>query len=100
MFYIILYDAQLYEGLKAYRGVDGRIRMFRPDRNMERMYNTALRTSLPGFDQQELLKCIKRLVQIEKDWVPNSTSSSLYIRPTFIGTDVRNIFKMCISLIT
>ena len=78
--------------MKAYRGEDGRLRLFRPDRNMARMLNTSKRASLPTFDGEEMIKCIKRLIQIDKDWIPNSTSSSLYIRPTLIGTDVSSIF--------
>ena len=77
--------------MKAYRGEDGRLRMFRPDRNMARMLNTAARSSLPTFDGDEMIKCIKRLIQIERDWIPRSTSSSLYLRPTFIATDVRKV---------
>lgn len=84
---VLHYAIELFEGMKAYRGEDGRLRLFRPDRNMARMYDSAVRASLPAFDTQELVKCIKRLVQVEKDWVPHSTSSSLYIRPTFIATD-------------
>lgn len=40
------------------------------------------------FDGNELIECIKKLVSIEKDWVPNSNKASLYIRPTLIGTEV------------
>lgn len=80
--------------MKAYRGEDGRLRLFRPDRNMARMLNTSKRASLPTFDGEEMIKCIKRLIQIDKDWIPNSTSSSLYIRPTLIGTDVSSIFLL------
>jgi branched-chain amino acid aminotransferase len=76
--------------MKAYRGEDGLIRMFRPDRNMARMLNTAARSSLPTFDADEMIECLKRLIQIDRDWVPYSTTSSLYIRPTFIGTEVRS----------
>ena len=74
--------------MKAYRGEDGRLRLFRPDRNMARMLKTAARSSLPTFEAEEMIKCLKRLIQIDKDWIPKSTSSSLYIRPTFIATDV------------
>jgi len=81
------YAIELFEGMKAYRGEDGRIRMFRPDRNMARMLNTAARSSLPTFDADEMIQCLKRLIQIDRDWVPYSTTSSLYIRPTFIGTE-------------
>lgn len=41
------------------------------------------------FDKEELLECIKELVKLDQEWVPYSTSASLYIRPTFIGTEVQ-----------
>lgn len=44
------------------------------------------------FDTKELQKCIEDLVRLEKDWVPTSPNSSLYIRPTMIGTDVIYFF--------
>lgn len=81
------YAIELFEGMKAYRGEDGRLRMFRPDCNMARMLKTASRSSLPTFDPEEMIKCLKRLIQIDRDWIPHTTSSSLYIRPTFIATD-------------
>jgi branched-chain amino acid aminotransferase len=84
---VLHYAIELFEGMKAYRGEDGRLRLFRPDKNMERMLKTAARSSLPSFDAQEMIKCIRRLIQIDRDWIPNSTTSSLYIRPTFIATD-------------
>lgn len=74
--------------MKAYRGVDGKIRLFRPELNMERMNNSAARIGLPSFSGEELIKCISRLISIDQEWVPHSTASSLYIRPTFIGIDV------------
>ncbi|XP_063073841.1 branched-chain-amino-acid aminotransferase, cytosolic [Engraulis encrasicolus] len=73
--------------MKAYRGPDGRVRLFRPDLNMKRMLKSAHRACLPCFDGSELLECIRRLVEIEQDWVPYSDSGSLYIRPTFLGTE-------------
>nr|XP_046234542.1 branched-chain-amino-acid aminotransferase, cytosolic [Scatophagus argus] len=81
------YGIQLFEGLKAYRGVDNRLRLFRPMLNMNRMSNSAERACLPAFDQSELLECIRRLVEIDQDWVPHSDSAALYIRPTFISTE-------------
>ncbi|XP_010128162.1 PREDICTED: branched-chain-amino-acid aminotransferase, cytosolic-like [Chlamydotis macqueenii] len=82
------YAVELFEGMKAYRGVDGKIRLFRPTLNMDRMARSARRAALPCFDQNELLECIRKLVEVEKEWVPYSTSASLYIRPTLIGTEV------------
>ncbi|KAM5263637.1 branched-chain-amino-acid aminotransferase, cytosolic [Ctenodactylus gundi] len=81
------YAVELFEGLKAFRGVDNKIRLFRPNLNMDRMYQSALRATLPVFDKEELLECIQQLVQLDGEWVPYSTSASLYIRPTFIGTE-------------
>ncbi|KAL8176790.1 UNVERIFIED_CONTAM: Branched-chain-amino-acid aminotransferase, mitochondrial [Gekko kuhli] len=81
------YSVQLFEGMKAFRGPDKHIRLFRPMLNMERMLRTALRTCLPSFDKAELLECIRQLIHVDRDWVPHSDSASLYIRPTFIGTE-------------
>ncbi|ESN94161.1 hypothetical protein HELRODRAFT_68641, partial [Helobdella robusta] len=84
---VLHYASQLFEGSKAYRGYDNKVRLFRPDLNMERMKRTAERSALPTFDTNELVKCIKKLVEVDKDWVPASLKSSLYIRPTLIGTE-------------
>lgn len=87
-FHTFLESWQLFEGMKAYRGVDGKIRLFRPELNMERMNASAVRCGLPTFNGTELIKCISRLVSIDQEWVPHSESSSLYVRPTLIGIDV------------
>lgn len=46
-FQVFHYAIELFEGLKAYKGIDGKIRLFRPDMNMQRMRRTAERASLP-----------------------------------------------------
>lgn len=84
---VLHYATELFEGLKAYRGVDGKIRLFRPDMNMKRMLASAERTDLPLFDGNELIKCMKKLISIDQEWVPYSDSCSLYVRPTLIGTE-------------
>jgi len=84
---VLHYAQELFEGMKAYRGVDDKIRLFRPMHNMARMNLTAARACLPQFDGEELLECIRRLCQIDQDWVPHDTSASLYIRPTMIGVE-------------
>uniref|UniRef100_A0A4W5MN73 branched-chain-amino-acid transaminase n=1 Tax=Hucho hucho TaxID=62062 RepID=A0A4W5MN73_9TELE len=77
----------LFEGMKAYRGADDKVRLFRPMLNMNRMAKSAERVCLPAFDRAELVECIRRLVQVDLEWVPQSDSASLYIRPTFLGTE-------------
>ncbi|KAK2584297.1 hypothetical protein KPH14_006693 [Odynerus spinipes] len=84
---VLHYAIELFEGLKAYRGIDGKIRIFRPELNMERMNNSAAGSGLPTFNGNELIQCISRLVSIDQEWVPHSTAASLYIRPTLIGID-------------
>ncbi|KAM3863700.1 branched-chain-amino-acid aminotransferase, cytosolic-like isoform 2-T2 [Diretmus argenteus] len=81
------YSIELFEGMKAFRGVDDHIRLFRPMLNMERMHRSADRSCLPLFDKGELLECIRKLVEVDQDWVPYSQDASLYIRPTFIGIE-------------
>ncbi|XP_047121507.1 branched-chain-amino-acid aminotransferase, cytosolic isoform X1 [Schistocerca piceifrons] len=84
---VLHYAIEVFEGMKAYRGVDDKIRLFRPDLNMRRMNGSAARTSLPTFDGDELIRCLCRLILIDQEWVPHSEASSLYIRPTIIGID-------------
>ncbi|KAJ8347280.1 hypothetical protein SKAU_G00286810 [Synaphobranchus kaupii] len=81
------YSIELFEGMKAFRGTDNHIRFFRPMLNMQRMFRSAERSCLPLFEKAELLECIRQLVELDQEWVPYSTEASLYIRPTFIGTE-------------
>lgn len=93
-FFASFYRLQLFEGMKAYRGVDGRIRIFRPNMNMNRMNMSAKRSGLPTFDGDDFIKCISRLVSIDQEWVPHTEQASLYIRPTLIGIDVSILSKI------
>ncbi|TFY62449.1 hypothetical protein EVJ58_g3859 [Rhodofomes roseus] len=80
------YSTNVFEGMKAYVGPDGEVRLFRPDLNMARMRRSAGRVALPPFDTDALLTLIQRLVQLESRWIPNIQGYSLYLRPTIIGT--------------
>ncbi|TEB29331.1 branched-chain amino acid aminotransferase II [Coprinellus micaceus] len=80
------YCPNVFEGMKAYVGPDGEPRLFRPQKNMERLARSAARVALPPFNPDALLTLIKRLVAIEKRWIPNKPGYSLYLRPTVIGT--------------
>lgn len=84
---VLHYSQECFEGMKAYRAEDGRILMFRPMDNMRRMTTSALRLCMPAFDEEFLLNSIAELVRTEKDWIPSSPGTSLYIRPTYIGVD-------------
>lgn len=73
--------------MKAYKDRNGKIRLFRPDRNMQRMNYSMTRLSMPSIDTSNgFLECIKELIRIDEDWIPDKEGYSLYIRPTAIGT--------------
>jgi branched-chain amino acid aminotransferase len=85
---VLHYATECFEGMKAYRGYDGKLRLFRPERNCARMLKSSLRIALPAFDPQELQKLIEKFIAIEAPrWLPETRKGSfLYLRPTMIGT--------------
>jgi branched-chain amino acid aminotransferase len=83
---VLQYSMEIFEGTKAYRGDDDKIRLFRPLENAKRMNFSAKRLCLPTFDEEEFVKCVKGIVHVDANWVPSERDTSLYIRPTLIGT--------------
>lgn len=81
------YGQELFEGLKAYRTKSGGIKLFRPEKNIERMNNTCNRLCIPEIDPEDALQAIKEIVKIDADWIPHEADHSLYIRPFIIATD-------------
>lgn len=81
------YGQEIFEGLKAYRGKDGAIYLFRPAENIKRMAASAERLCMPPMDEELFLDAIKALVILEKDWIPTGAGTSMYIRPTMIATE-------------
>ena len=81
------YGQEIFEGLKAYRTSDGSIQMFRPQENFKRMNVSAERMVIPQIDEEFVLKALKKLLEVEKDWVPHTDGASLYIRPFIFATD-------------
>lgn len=81
------YGCEIFEGLKAYRTADGTVQLFRPIENVRRMNNSAERICLPQMDEDMMLEAIKAFVEVEKDWVPKTEGTSLYLRPFLLGID-------------
>lgn len=84
---VLHYGTEIFEGLKAYRTVNGEIKMFRPIENIRRLNNSAERLCLPQIDEDTALEILDTIVETEKDWVPHSQGTSLYIRPFMYGND-------------
>jgi branched-chain amino acid aminotransferase len=84
---VLHYGQGVFEGLKAYRTASGSIQLFRPQENLKRLNNSCRMLCIPEFDEEFLLQALKKLLQIEGDWVPNAPETSLYIRPTIVAMD-------------
>lgn len=81
------YGQEVFEGLKAYRGPDGTVRLFRPDKNMERLNQSNDRLCIPPVDQELAVEAVRKLVEIDQDWIPSAPDTSLYIRPFIFAVD-------------
>lgn len=81
------YGQTVFEGMKAYRAKDGRVLLFRPEKNMARLNVSNERLCIPKIDEAFALKCIEKLVSVEKNWIPTAEGTSLYIRPFIFATD-------------
>ena len=81
------YGQEMFEGLKAYRTEDGRVLLFRPDKNIQRANRSNRRLCIPEIPADDFLNGLKTLVDVDKDWIPTQPGTSLYIRPFVIATD-------------
>jgi len=84
---VLHYGQQVFEGLKAYRWADGSVHLFRPEANAARLAASARRLALPELPEEDFLASIAALLSVDAQWVPGATESSLYLRPTLIGTE-------------
>jgi branched-chain amino acid aminotransferase len=81
------YGQAIFEGLKAYYTVNDELHLFRPEKNLERLNNSAKRLCMPEVNIEEALEALKDLVAIEKNWIPRGENEALYIRPFMLGTE-------------
>jgi branched-chain amino acid aminotransferase len=82
------YGQEIFEGHKAYRWHDGRVALFRPEANAQRLNRSAHRMSMPAIPEPTQLDATCELVRQLRDWVPTQAGASLYLRPTMIATEV------------
>lgn len=81
------YGQEIFEGLKAYRGTDDAMYLFRPEENYKRFNRSATRLCMPEVDVDQAIEATKQLILLDQDWVPRTQGTSLYIRPTMIATE-------------
>jgi len=96
------YGQSAFEGMKAYRKDDGGISMFRPLDNFARLNKSAERLMMPQIPEEIFMGGLKKLLEIDADWVPNAEDHSLYIRPflfassEFIAARQSDDYTFCI----
>ncbi|MBQ4365714.1 MAG: branched-chain amino acid aminotransferase [Clostridia bacterium] len=81
------YGQEMFEGLKAYKGEDGQVYLFRPDMNAKRANSSNRRLVIPELPEQDFVDAVKAVVDVDRDWIPTDPGTSLYIRPFIIATD-------------
>ena len=81
------YGQEIFEGLKAYYGKDGGIYLFRAVDNFKRLNHSARRVCMPELDVDLAMEALKKLILVDREWIPKSRGTSLYIRPTMIATE-------------
>ena len=84
---VLHYGQAIFDGLKAYRGEDGRIRLFRAPDHSARLNRSAGYLCIPQLDTAMVEASIRTLVEVDQRWVPHLPGTSLYIRPTVIATE-------------
>jgi len=91
------YGQTIFEGMKAFRTVEGRVHIFRPEKHYERWVRSAERLCMPVVSSEVFIEGMRRLVQLDREWAPDSIGSALYIRPFQIATDFRLKLKIADS---
>ncbi len=102
------YGQTVFDGYKAFRGLDGVARIFRPDMNAQRLHQSCQRLCIPIMDAGELcdimIQATRQLIELDHAWLPSQWGHSLYVRPLVIGTEstleVRAADSYCFIIMT
>lgn len=98
----IHYGQAIFEGLKAFRSIDGKVNIFRPEKNAKRMNHSGSRVCIPSFDEKLFVEACKELVKLDNKFIPSKRGTSLYIRPVafgdgeFLGVHASKTYKLII----
>jgi branched-chain amino acid aminotransferase len=85
---VLHYAQEIFEGLKAYRTAEGGAALFRPEANARRFRLSAERMAMVPFPEDAFIEAQRRLVEIDRAWIPDTPDGSLYLRPFMIATEV------------
>jgi branched-chain amino acid aminotransferase len=96
------YGQAIFEGMKAYKDLEGEPMLFRPEQNAKRLNKSADRMGMPNFPEHLFVQGLKELVSLEHNWIPPKEGSALYLRPfmyadePFIGMRAATHYKFII----
>src|SRR4051812_46725156 len=81
------YGQSVFEGMKAFRGDDGVVHMFRPQRHLQRLQQSAARLCMEAPEPEVALAWLLQLLRLERNWVPSQPGTSLYVRPVIMASE-------------
>lgn len=84
---VLHYGQEIFEGLKAYACDDGKIYLFRPEKNAQRLNSSCERLVIPKIPEEDFVQAVKAVVDADRDYVPRDPGTAMYIRPFVIATD-------------
>ena len=85
---VLQYAQTVFEGMKAYTTSDGKVVVFRPDLNADRMMESAARLEMPVFPKERFLDAVQKVVKANEAFVPPyGSGATLYIRPYMFGSN-------------
>ena len=86
------YGQEAFEGLKAFRGKDGKVRIFRLEENAARLQSTCRGILMPELSTERFKEAILKVVKLNERFIPPYESgASLYIRPLLVGTGIYKV---------
>ena len=81
------YGQAVFEGMKAYKDDQGKVWLFRPEDNFNRINKSSKRLAIPEFPKELFFEALESILLLDKDWIKPGFGNSLYIRPFVIATE-------------
>lgn len=82
------YGQAVFEGMKAFKDENGKVFLFRPEENLERINKSSKRMAIPEFPRDLFFNALHKILALDKSWIQGGLGNSLYIRPFVMATQV------------
>ncbi len=81
------YGQAVFEGMKAYKDDQGKVWLFRPEDNFNRINKSAARLAMPEFPKDYFFEGLLTLLRMDSEWIKPGVGNSLYVRPFVLATE-------------